>query len=130
MTDSIKGAVIGALLLLLSLALIGDFFLFQGYQAEKSRADKAETNLATANKATITANAATKACNDSIAGLEKEAEKRGAEGEAARALARQKAAAKEAKAQRELSTPPTVPGDACKSAQDRVDRILRERGKP
>lgn len=123
MSDKIKGAVIGGLLLLLALALIGCFFLFHGYQAEKTRADKAETNLATANNET-------KACNDSIAGLEEAARKRGFAAGKAREAARQKAADLERQAQTELSTPATVPGDDCKSAQDRVTRVLRERSKP
>jgi F0F1-type ATP synthase membrane subunit b/b' len=129
-SDKIKGAVIGALLLLLALALIGDFFLYHGYTGEKSRADKAETNLATANKATEDANAATKTCNDSIAGLADAAKKAGFAAGEARERARKKSLALEGQAQTELSTPATVPGNDCKSAQDRVTRILKERAKP
>jgi hypothetical protein len=119
-SDKVKGAVIGALLLLLTLALIGDLYLFQAWQADKERAVKAEADLGTAN-------GQTKICNDSIKGLQDESFKRGELANKAREVARQKAAELERQAQSELSTPATTPGNDCKSAQDRVDRILRQR---
>lgn len=120
MSGRIKGAAIGALLLLVACSLLANLFLFSGWQGEKSRADKAAADL-------VTANGQTEACNKSIAGLEDAAFKRGASAERARETAKRKAADLERQAQTELSTPATTPGNDCKSAQDRVDRILRQR---
>lgn len=93
------------------------------YDAEHDKRVAAETNLQTANSAT-------KACNDSIDALERRAR----EVEVAAAAARSEAQAARkrlaARADRELSTPATTPGNDCKSAQDRVRRILGERRAP
>lgn len=123
MTDRIKGAVLGAVIAALLVLLVVSFSLHHEWQIEKTRADKLEQDLTNAN-------AATKACNDSIAGLEKAALKRNEVADRERDRARARASSLERRAQRELSTPPAVPGDDCKSAQERVRRILAERGKP
>jgi hypothetical protein len=49
------------------------------------------------------------------------ADQRAREAEEARRLAEQQAAELDARADEELATPPAVPGDACKSAQARID---------
>jgi hypothetical protein len=108
------------LVLALVASLIANVLIYRGMQKATARAVTAEANLTTANRAT-------KQCNDSIAGLEEAARKRGIAAGVARERARRAAQDLEAQAQGELSTPATTPGDDCKSAQDRVDRILRKR---
>lgn len=107
-------------LLALIVSIAANILLYRAMSMQKTRATIAETNLTTAN-------AATKTCNDSIAGLEAAATARGVKSGAARERARQKALGLEQRAQQELSTPATAPGNDCKSAQDRVDRILLRR---
>lgn len=121
----VKALVIacGLLVLLLAGSIVANALLFNEWEAAKQRATAAETNLATAN-------AQTEACNESVKGLEQAAHKRGLAAGVARERARQRAVDLEQQAQQELSTPATVPGDDCKSAQDRVRRILSERAKP
>lgn len=111
-------ALIGIIALVAS--LLGNVWLWNEKEAEHDRATSLNTQLATANKAT-------KACNDSIAGLEKAARKQGAQAERARIEAAERRKKRNEQADRELSTPATVPGDDCKSAQDRVKRILSAR---
>lgn len=111
------------LALVLIISIVANFLLYRGLQDQKARTVKAETNLTAAN-------GQTKTCNDSIAGLKDAAEKRGIQAGIARERARTRATGLEKQADIELSTPPTVPGDACKSAQDRVSRILRQRHQP
>lgn len=122
--------VAGILALLLIGSAAGNALLFSEWQGAVKRATTAEANLANANRATEQANSNTKACNDSIGGLEAAARKAGEEAGTKRAAAQKKSLELQEQAQRELSTPATVPGDDYKSAQDRVSRILRARGKP
>jgi hypothetical protein len=119
-SDKIKGAVIGGLLLLLACSLLGNMLLFTSWQTDQQRAVKAEANL-------VSANSMTEVCNTSIKALEDFNFKRGVLAGEARERAKKKANELEWRAQQELTTPATVPGDACKSAQDRVDRIMRAR---
>lgn len=117
-----RGAI-ELLALVLIISIVANFLLYRAMTAQKERAVVAETNLGTANKAT-------QSCNDSIAGLGKAAFDRGVKAGKAREVARKKALGLEQQAQKELSTPPTAPDNDCKSAQDRVTRVLSERAKP
>lgn len=112
--------VIVVLLVLLGASATGNALLFSAWQDQKDRATTAEANLGSANEAT-------KVCNQSITDLEKTAYRRGEVAGKARAEAKKRAEDLEKQAQAELSTPATTPGDDCKSAQDRVDRILLRR---
>lgn len=123
MSDRVKGAVIGGLLLFVALSLLGNFFLYHGYTAQRDRAVKAESDLTQANAATTT-------CNKSIQDLEHAAYKRGVVAAKRRAAGEKDRAAAEESAQQILSTPATVPGDDCRSAQDRVTKFLTTRRKP
>lgn len=76
------------------------------------------------------ARAATSACSDATETLRELAEKRGAEAKKAQAVARDVASGRQKTAQTVLSTPAAVPGDACASAQVRVDAWLRGRVQP
>jgi len=76
------------------------------------------------------ARAAASACSDATDDLRELADKRGAEAKKAQAVARSAATGRQQTANTMLSTPAAVPGDACASAQVRVDAWLRGRGQP
>ena len=76
------------------------------------------------------ARAAASACSDATEALRELADKRAAEAKKAQAAARAAATQRQRAANTILSTPAAVPGDACASAQMRVDAWLRERVKP
>ncbi|MDM0007205.1 hypothetical protein QTI51_17285 [Variovorax sp. J22G73] len=76
------------------------------------------------------ARAVASACSDATDELRELADKRGAEAKKAQAIARDAATARQKTAQTVLSTPAAVPGDACASAQVRVDAWLRGRAQP
>lgn len=73
------------------------------------------------------ARAVASACSDATADLRELADKRGAEAKKAQAIARDAATGRQRAAQTILSTPAAVPGNACASAQIRVDAWLRGR---
>ncbi|SIQ99453.1 hypothetical protein [Pseudacidovorax sp. RU35E] len=70
------------------------------------------------------------ACSDATQDLRDLADQRAAAAKKDQAAAAAKARAHQALAQTILSTPPAVPGDACASAQARVDAWLRGRAAP
>lgn len=76
------------------------------------------------------ARSAASACSDATEDLRDLADKRGAEAKRALAAARTAATGRQQTANAILSTPPAVPGDACASAQVRVDGWLRGRAQP
>lgn len=76
------------------------------------------------------ARSAATACSDATDDLRDLAEKRGAEAKRAQAVARSAATGRQQAAHTILSTPPAVPGDACASAQVRVDAWLKGRAHP
>jgi hypothetical protein len=76
------------------------------------------------------ARAVASACSDATDDLRELADKRGAEAKKAQAIARDAATGRQQAAQTILSTPAAVPGDACASAQVRVDAWLRGRVQP
>lgn len=114
--------VAGFVLVLLA-SLAGNRVLYAKWQKAKEATTAAETKLGQANEQT-------EACNASIAGLEAAARAQGAAGEKARQAAAERRKKRNQGADVELSTPATVPGNDCKSAQDRVDRILARRARP
>ncbi|AVQ83831.1 hypothetical protein [Variovorax sp. PMC12] len=73
------------------------------------------------------ARAAASACSDATDDLRDLADKRAAEAKKAQAAARTVALGHQVSAQTILATPAAVPGDACASAQVRVDGWLRGR---
>lgn len=76
------------------------------------------------------ARAAASACSDATEDLRDLADKRSAEAKKAQAAARADASGRQQAAHTILSTPPAVPGDACASAQARIDGWLRGRVRP
>ncbi|WP_234197152.1 hypothetical protein [Pseudacidovorax sp. NFM-22] len=70
------------------------------------------------------------ACSDGVADLRDLADERGRRAKAAQDTAAQRRRQQEAMAQLILSTPASVPGDVCASAQARVDSWTRGRAAP
>ena len=73
---------------------------------------------------------AASACSDSVDDLRELADQRAREAAAARAAAAGTARDHNQRADQILASPAPVPGDACASAQVRVDSWLQGRGKP
>ncbi len=76
------------------------------------------------------ARAAASACSDATEDLRDLADKRSAEAKKVQAMARADAGGRQQAAHTILSTRPAVPGNACASAQVRVDGWLRGRAQP
>jgi len=76
------------------------------------------------------ARSAASACSDATEDLRDLADKRGVEAKKAQAAARSAAIGRQQTANTILSTPAAVPGNACASAQVRVDAWLRGRVQP
>lgn len=76
------------------------------------------------------ARSAASACSDATEDLRDLADKRGVEAKKAQAAARSAAIGRQKTANTILSTPAAVPGNACASAQVRVDAWLRGRVQP
>ncbi|MNY11863.1 hypothetical protein D3C86_1449130 [compost metagenome] len=76
------------------------------------------------------ARAAASACSDATEDLRDLADKRAAEAKKLQAAARVAATERQQTAHAILSAPPAVPGDACASAQVRVDAWLKGRARP
>lgn len=74
-----------------------------------------------------TARADASACSDATEDLRMQADKRAAAAKPVRAIAREQAATREARADALLSTPAAVPGDDYASARARVDAWLKGR---
>lgn len=87
----------------------------------------ASNNLEHAAGDTATARAAADACSASVEALAASAAVMASQLEAARTDAAQRAGQHYAKADKILTTPAAVPGDACASAQKRVTDILASR---
>jgi chromosome segregation ATPase len=107
-------------LLVLALSLGGNAWQWHRNGVEHDARVKVEADLTTANNAT-------KACNDSIGELERQARDRDAENTKLRQEAQNRRRAQESLAQQILSTPATVPGNDCQSAKDRVANWLKGR---
>lgn len=114
------GSIALGVMIVLALSLLANVWLWNAKASEHDARVKAETGLSAAN-------AATQACNDSIAGLEEAARQRGAAQEKQRAAAAERRRRADQSADRILATPATVPGDDCRSAQDRVAAWLKGR---
>ncbi len=100
--------------ILLAISIALNALTSWGYLNQRDKATEAA-------QAAATARAAADQCTQGVERLEALAEQRAREAEAARKQASQQAAELDARADEELSKPPAVPGDACKSAQARVD---------
>ncbi|MFV0676440.1 hypothetical protein [Variovorax sp. tm] len=112
-----------ALLVALGLSVAGNAALGWAWVGAR---EKAATSVLQRDDAM----AAASACSDATEDLRALADKRAAEAKKAQAAARSVALGHEARAQTILATPAAVPGDACASAQIRVDAWIRGRAQP
>jgi uncharacterized protein HemX len=111
-----------ALVVLLALALsaYGNVWQWHRNGVEHDARTAAETEFDAQRTATET-------CNASIANLEQQAKDRDSENTKLRKEAENRRRAQESLAQQILATPPTVPGNDCLSAKDRVTNWLKGR---
>ena len=97
------------------------------YLQQRDALTAAANNLEHAAGDAATARAAADACSVSVEALATSAAVMASQLEAARTAAAQRAGQHYAKADKILTTPAAVPGDACSSAQKRVADILASR---
>jgi hypothetical protein len=109
-----------ALLMALGLSVAGNAALGWAWIGAR---EKAATSVLQRDDA----RAAASACSDATEDLRQLADKRAAEAKKAQAAARSMALGHEARAHTILAMPAAVPGDACASAQARIDGWLRGR---
>ena len=112
-----------ALLVSLGLSVAGNAALGWAWVGAR---EKATTTILQRDDARAVASA----CSDATDDLRELADKRRAEAKKAQAIARDVATGRQKTAQAILSTPAAVLGDACASAQVRVDAWLRGRVQP
>ena len=111
-------------------SLLGNVLLTRAYLGQRDTATAARASVGEMAQQRDGARSLAAACSDAIDDLRELADKRKREGEAARASAAAKARTYERRADEILAALPAVPGDACASAQHRVDSWLQERVKP
>lgn len=116
-------SLIQALVLALGLSVAGNAALGWAWVGARERA--ATTVVERDN-----ARSAASACSDATEDLRDLADKRAAEAKKVQAAARSAATGRQQAANTILSTPAAVPGNACASAQVRVDAWLRGRVQP
>lgn len=98
------------------------------YLQQRDASVEARTDLRHQQGATEAASLAANACSESVEALSVSAAVMASQLEGSRNAAKQQAGVHFGKADKILSTPAAVPGDACASAQKRVQNILAERG--
>ena len=116
-------SLIQALLVALGLSVAGNAALWWAWVGAR---EKAATTIVERDNA----RSAASACSDATEDLRDLADKRGAEAKKAQAAARSAATGRQQTANTILSTPAAVPGNACASAQVRVDAWLKGRVQP
>ena len=117
----------GQILILASLA--ANAVLGWAYLDQRDEAATARAELRGMEGQRDGARQAASACSDSVDDLRELANLRGREAAQARAAAAGKAHGHNQRADQILATPAPIPGDACASAQTRVDDWLKGRAK-
>lgn len=112
----------------LALSLLANLAAGYLYLQQRDVAVTATNNLQHAAGDTATARAAADACSASVEGLVASAAVMASQLEGERAAAAKRAGTHYARADQILATPAAVPGDACASAQKRVNNIMAARG--
>lgn len=125
---TITNKLVAALGFALVVSVLGHVAGGYAYLQQRDASVEARTDLRHQQGATEAASLAANACSESVEGLSVSAALMASQLEGVRRAASQKAGVHYAKADKILSTPATVPGDACASAQKRVDNILAARG--
>lgn len=125
MTAAAKAAAALALALLLSVA--GNMCLALMYLGQRDAATLARSDADHAGEKESLARASADVCTKAVEALQLVGEGLKRERDQARAQAAAAAAGHKARADKILSTPAAVPGDACASAQARVAELLASR---
>lgn len=115
--------------LALALSLVANAGAGYIYLQQRDALAIAGNNLEHKEGETVTARAAADACSASVEALAVSAAVMASQLEPLRLAAQQRAAGHFARADKILSMPAAVPGDACASAQKRVSEILATRAK-
>ncbi len=122
--------LLAAAVLALLTSLLGNLLLARAYLGQRDAATAARATVGEMTQQRDGARDLAAACSDAVDDLRELADRRKKEGEAARASAAALARKHEQRADEILAAPPAVPGDACASAQHRVDSWLLGRAKP
>ncbi len=118
----------GQILLLVSLAANG--LLGWAYLGERDDAAEARAAVSAKGQELAGVRGAAEACSSSVDEMRTLASKRAEAAAPARRAAADRAAQHNLQADAILAAPPVVPGDACVSAQHRVDTWLQGRARP
>lgn len=118
------------ILIALAISVAINAALGWAYLGQRDDTTEARTALRDLGGQRDGARQAASACSDSVDDLRKLADKLAREAAPARAAAASAAQGHNQRADVILSTPAPVPGDACASAQARVDEWLKGRVKP
>lgn len=121
---------INPMLLALGLSLAVNALLGWAYLGQRDDTTTAQAALRDMEGQRDGAREAASACSDSVEGLRELEEQRGRDAARARAAAAGKALGYNQRADQILAAPAPVPGDACASAQARVDSWLKGRAQP
>lgn len=119
-TSAVKTYVIVGLAIALALSMAGNAYLVDLYLGERDA-------KVTAGVERDQVKEVAGACTSSVDAMQKAARQQTAVAVAAIAAAKTAGAPRKAAADAILSTPPSTPGDDCKSAQERADRWLTRR---
>lgn len=109
--------------ILLALSLVANMALFWSYLGQRDTAVEAKTDVKHVE-------AAAQECSQGTEQLQQQGKQREADAAPKRAAAAKKADEHNRVADRILTTPPAVPGDACASAQADLDVWWTGRAKP
>lgn len=118
---------INPIIVALAISVAANAALGWAYLGQRDETTEARTALRDMQGQRDGARDAASACSDSVEDLRELADQRGREAATARAAAADKAQGHNQRADVILAAPPPVPGDACASAQARVDSWLQGR---
>ena len=125
---SITNKLAAGLGLALAVSVVGHIAGGYAYLQQRDASVEARTDLRHQTGATEAATLAAHACSDSVEALNVSAAVMASQLEGERAAAAKRAGTHYARADQILATPAAVPGDACASAQKRVNNIMAARG--
>ena len=121
---------INPILIALALSLVGNAWLGWSYLGQRDATTAARADVRTVTGERDDARATASACSDAAEDARDLAAKRAREADAARLVAAGAARGHKEAADKILRTPAAVPGDDCKSAQQRVNTWQKGRAKP
>lgn len=115
---------------LLFASLAGNALLGRAYLGQRDDATMARVEVSAKSQEIAGVRDAAKACSTAVSELRTLAARRALEAEKARRIAADRAAELDRMADIILAAPPAVPGDACASAQVRIDSWLQRKAQP